>query len=81
MCSKIIQASPLRKVVETSVNDYFECLDDQPACNVYDMVISEVESALIALILNKVNHNQSAAANILGISRGTLRKKIHTYNL
>ena len=45
------------------------------------MVISEVEKPLIQMVLKLTNGNQSKAALILGISRGTLRKKMAIYEL
>jgi Fis family transcriptional regulator len=44
-------------------------------------VISEVEQPLFEAVLEYTDGNQCRAADILGINRGTLRKKLKTYNL
>ena len=80
--STIIKSSTtLSKVVEQRLNDYFANLEGQPAQNVYDMVIKEVEKGLLSVVLQQVNGNQSKAATILGLSRGTLRKKLKENNM
>jgi two-component system nitrogen regulation response regulator GlnG len=44
--------------------------------DIYSMVIQRVEKPLITLVLKKTEGNQVRAANLLGINRNTLRKKI-----
>ncbi|HQN65984.1 MAG TPA: helix-turn-helix domain-containing protein [Methylophilus sp.] len=77
MCEKSI----LRKAVKESLEDYFTHLDGQPPHAVYDMVLACVEKPMLEYILDKVGGNQSKAAEILGINRNTLRKKMAHYNL
>jgi Fis family transcriptional regulator len=77
MCEKSI----LRKAVKESLEDYFTHLDGQPPHAVYDMVLACVEKPMLEYILDKVGGNQSKAAEILGINRNTLRKKMAQYNL
>ncbi len=77
MCEK----SKIRKAVKESLEDYFTHLDGQPPHAVYDMVLACVEKPMIEYILDKVGGNQSKAAEILGINRNTLRKKMAQYNL
>ncbi len=50
-------------------------------CNLYRQVIRETEESLIRLALNAVSYNQTKAAQILGINRNTLRKKMKEFNL
>jgi Fis family transcriptional regulator len=45
------------------------------------MVLQQVEEPLLRLVMTYVNGNQSKAAECLGLNRGTLRKKLQTYNL
>jgi Fis family transcriptional regulator len=45
------------------------------------MVMSEVEYALIYTVLEHTQGNQSKAAEYMGITRGTLRKKIKEHGL
>lgn len=71
----------LSECVEHALKDYFEQLDGHPAANLYDMLLTEVEAPLIKATLEHTNGNQSRTAEILGINRGTLRKKIKLYGL
>jgi len=73
--------APLSECVETALKDYFEQLDGHPAANLYDMLLAEVEAPLCKATLEHTNGNQSRAAEILGLNRGTLRKKLKTYGL
>ena len=73
--------APLSECVETALKDYFEQLDGHPAANLYDMLLAEVEAPLFKATLEHTNGNQSRAAEILGLNRGTLRKKLKTYGL
>ncbi|MDP0562991.1 MAG: DNA-binding transcriptional regulator Fis [Candidatus Endonucleobacter sp. (ex Gigantidas childressi)] len=71
----------LRDSVERAMNNYFSHLDGQDATNVYEMVLSEVEAPLLETIMSYVQGNQSKAATLLGLNRGTLRKKLKQYGL
>lgn len=71
----------LRESVQKSVEKYFSNLDGAPAGNLYDLVLDEVEEPLLKAVLNYTKANQSRAAILLGISRGTLRKKMKKFGL
>ena len=71
----------LSTAIEESLEDYFTHLDGQPPHAIYDMVLSCVEKPMLEFILNKVGGNQSKAAEILGLNRNTLRKKMAEYGL
>jgi Fis family transcriptional regulator, factor for inversion stimulation protein len=77
------KVSPLRKSVEASLQDYFKELGsyEDEACHIYKMVFEEVEQALLNFILKHTAGNQSKAASLLGISRGTLRKKLKQHQI
>ncbi|SMN15197.1 DNA-binding protein Fis [uncultured Candidatus Thioglobus sp.] len=60
---------------------YFEQLDGEQASGVHKMVTNEVEPIVIKFVLNLVDNNQSEASRVLGINRGTLKKKIELYKL
>ncbi len=60
---------------------YFNSLDGEEAHDVMKMVLDDVEPVVIQYVLDKVNQNQSKAAKILGLNRGTLKKKIDLYKL
>jgi DNA-binding protein Fis len=49
--------------------------------DLYDEVISRVERPLIELVLERTGNNQLKAAEILGLNRNTLRKKIAERNV
>ena len=73
--------APLNECVEAALKDYFEQLDGHAAANLYDMLLAEVEAPLFKATLAHTDGNQSRAAEILGLNRGTLRKKLKTYGL
>jgi len=72
---------PLRDSVKTAVEKYFTHLDGQKINNLYEMVLSEVEEPLLQTLMRITGGNQSLTAKILGLSRGTLRKKLELYGL
>ncbi len=74
-------AEPLHKSVESALREYFTKLDGISVTNVYDMVIKEIEAPLLKTVLSFVEGNQTRAAEVLGLSRGTLRKKLRFYDL
>jgi Fis family transcriptional regulator len=67
--------------INAKLTRYFEQLDGEQASGVHKMVMNEVEPLVIKFILELVNNNQSEASRILGINRGTLKKKIEFYKL
>jgi len=67
--------------VSVTLNTYFETLADENATDVYEMVIQQVEKPMIEFVLQQTENNQTHAANILGINRNTLKKKMQKYNL
>ena len=71
----------LRDFVEAAVDNYFYHLDGQEVSNVYDMVLTEVEAPLIKTVMKYTGQNQTKASLILGVNRGTLRKKLKKYGL
>ncbi len=71
----------LRDCVEHAVNSYFQHLDGQDVTDVYDMVLAEVEAPLLEVVMKYTRHNQTKAAHVLGLNRGTLRKKLKEYSL
>jgi Fis family transcriptional regulator len=78
----VTQSQPtLHDCVEQAMKNYFAHLDGQPVTDVYNMVLSEVEAALFESVLNYTRGNQTVAADLLGVNRGTLRKKLKQYRL
>ena len=75
------QHEPLRQCVERALEQYFLHLDGQPANDLYQLVLSEVEAPLLEAVLAYTRNNQSKSAEMLGLNRGTLRKKLKQYDL
>ena len=73
--------APLRDCVREAIEEFFEHLDGHPCRGLYEMVLSEVEGPLLEAVMEHTEGNQSSAAEILGINRGTLRKKLREYKL
>lgn len=71
----------LQESVNHTLQQYITKLDGQTPTNLYELVLAEVEKPLLEMVLNLTNNNQSKAAIVLGISRGTLRKKMALYGL
>ena len=76
-----IKPQLLRDAVKRAVTNFFAQLDGQEAQEVYEMVLSEVEVPLLDIIMQHTRGNQTRAANMLGINRGTLRKKLKKYGM
>ena len=74
-------AVPLSDCVSRALSDYFEQLEGHSTANLYEMLMNEVEVPLLKATLDHTSGNQSRAAEILGINRGTLRKKLKLYGL
>lgn len=72
---------PLRKHTEDALNSYFTSLNGERPGDLYELVLGEVEEPLFKAVMDYTHGNQSQAAGILGINRGTLRKKLKTYSL
>ena len=71
----------IRNCLVHALNEYFHDLGDQSTHNLYSLVFKEVEATLLKTTLAFTNQNQSKAAEMLGINRGTLRKKLKEYGL
>lgn len=72
---------PLRGHTEQALSDYFDSLNGHRPGRLYELVMREVELPLFQAVMDYAHGNQSRAANILGINRGTLRKKLREYGL
>jgi Fis family transcriptional regulator, factor for inversion stimulation protein len=72
---------PLRNHAERALSDYFANLNGHQPARLYNLVLREVEEPLFRTVLDYAAGNQSQAAVILGINRGTLRKKLREFGL
>ena len=71
----------LKELVRKQIDQYFDELDCEIPQDLYDLVIGQVEHALLEAALHQSNNNQSKAAEMLGISRGTLRTRMKLFGL
>jgi Fis family transcriptional regulator len=67
--------------VRRSLDRYFKDLDGAKPRAIYDMVLKNVERPMLELVLDRAKGNQSIAAQMLGINRNTLRKKIQSLKI
>ena len=72
---------PLKDSAGEAIEHFLKTLDGEPCSDLYDMVLHQVEAPLFKAVLDYTQHNQSHAATMLGLNRGTLRKKLRQYGL
>lgn len=72
---------PLHDSVRQALESYFTQLKGQAPNNLYELVLAEVEVPLLEAVMEFTKNNQSRAAILLGLSRGTLRKKLKIYGM
>jgi len=71
----------LRVHTKDALVNYFDSLNGQRPGDLYNLVLGQVEEPLFKAVMNYTKGNQSQASEILGINRGTLRKKLKTYSI
>jgi Fis family transcriptional regulator, factor for inversion stimulation protein len=76
-----VKNRPLRDYTEEALQKYFGDLNGHRPGDLYELVLGEVEEPLFKTVLDYTKGNQSVAAEILGINRATLRKKLRHYQL
>jgi len=72
---------PLRECVRDALERYLSQLDGHAPAGLFDLVMSEVEAPMLETVLRHTRGNQSKAAVVLGVNRGTLRKKLKHYKI
>lgn len=72
---------PLRESAQAAIRHFLEQLEGHPATGLFDVVVAQVEEPLLREIMAFTQNNQSKAATMLGLNRGTLRKKLRQYSL
>jgi Fis family transcriptional regulator len=75
------RSKPLSVMTDEALRGYFKQLNGHKPSDLYQLVLGEVEKPLLRAVLHYTNGNQSEAAEVLGINRGTLRKKLRAYKL
>ena len=74
-------AARLDEALTAALDSYFEQLGNQKPHAVYDMVLGCIEKPMLEHVMKRAGGNQSKAAEILGLNRNTLRKKLQQYNI
>ncbi len=78
----ILDENEVARYVRKTLDDYFKDLDgEDPSCAVYDMVMNCIEKPLIETVLHHAGGNQTRTAELLGMNRNTLRKKIQQHRI
>jgi len=77
----MMNENEIARCVRRTLDGYFRDLDGEKPSDIYDMVISCVEKPMLELVLHRVGGNQTQAAEMLGMNRNTLRKKIKLYGI
>lgn len=72
---------PLRDSAAEAIAHFLSTLDGEACSDLYDMVLHQVEEPLLRAVLEYTQQNQSHASAMLGLNRGTLRKKLRQYGL
>ena len=75
------QGGSLRDAVTLAMQNYLTELDGQIPRDVYPMVLAEIEAPLLTQVMEYTRNNQTKASIMLGLNRGTLRKKLKQYKL
>jgi Fis family transcriptional regulator len=71
----------IEECILRSLSEYFANLDGAKPHPLHEMVLHAVERPVLKFAMEKTSGNQSAAAELLGINRNTLRKKLTEYRL
>ena len=72
---------PLRDSVQQALRNYLAQLNGQDVNDLYELVLAEVEQPLLDMVMQYTRGNQTRAALMMGINRGTLRKKLKKYGM
>ncbi len=76
-----VTQKPLRDSVKQALKNYFAQLNGQDVNDLYELVLAEVEQPLLDMVMQYTRGNQTRAALMMGINRGTLRKKLKKYGM
>lgn len=73
--------TPISTYIENTIRHYFSELEGDMPTDLYNLVLREVEKPMLKVVLEATRGNQSKTAEVLGLSRGTLRKKMASYDM
>lgn len=71
----------IQDCVKASLEEYFSDIEGMEPDGLYDMLVKVVERPLLEVVMARAGHNQSRAAEWLGLNRNTLRKKLVEHQL
>lgn len=70
----------LSEQVVSAVKGYLTTMNSKDSnLNLYQLIVEEIEAPLFRTVMEMTRYNQSKAARVLGVSRGTLRTKLKRY--
>jgi len=72
----MMKENDIKRCIRRAIDGYFRDLDGEEPSAIYEMVIGCVERPLLEVVLDKAEGNQTRAAEMLGLNRNTLRKKM-----
>jgi Fis family transcriptional regulator len=76
-----LETVTLKQVVKDTLRNYFSNIGGEQPVDFYAILLEEIERPLLEVLINHTHYNQVKMAHILGISRGTLRKKLKQYGM
>ncbi len=79
--SSMMNENDIASCVRRAMEQYFADLDGETPSAIYEMVVGCVEKPLLQVILHEAEGNQTRAAEMLGINRNTLRKKMQVHGI
>ena len=71
----------IEECVRLSLEGYFKDLHGTEPAGLYDMMVHALEKPMLEVVMQQADHNQSRAAQWLGLNRNTLRKKLLDHKL
>lgn len=79
--SETLNNITLKQAVKDTLRNYFTNIGSEQPVDFYSILLEEIERPLLEVLINHTHYNQVKMATILGISRGTLRKKLKQYGM
>ena len=76
-----VNKDTLKQAVKDTLSNYFTNIGAEQPVDFYFILLEEIERPLLEVLINHTHYNQVRMAQILGLSRGTLRKKLKQYGL
>jgi Fis family transcriptional regulator len=75
------QQNEIASAVTRTLNQYFKDLEGESPAALHDLVMRSAERPMLEFVLAHTDGNQTLAAQLLGINRNTLRRKLAEYDL